>query len=186
MLNEWHRTHEGGKQPQIHVYHWDRRRQAISPRLFFATAAQLWYLLRGMHNIAFITNFLSGGDGIIILVAVLIIFGPKKLPELARGMGQAIREFQKAKDEVTRELTTPPAPDVTVQPAPGQQPRQPAELAAPAQPVAAAPFVPAPVPVAPAPQVTRPVDEKLFSAGDTFQRANPARPVEDTHPAGQA
>jgi len=137
-----------------------------------------------MHNIAFITNFLSGGDGIIILVAVLIIFGPKKLPELARGMGQAIREFQKAKDEVTRELTTPPAPDVTVQPAPGQQPRQPAELAAPAQPFVAAPVAPAPmaaVSVAPAPPVTRPVDEQLFSAGDTFQR-----PVEDTHPAGQA
>jgi sec-independent protein translocase protein TatA len=63
---------------------------------------------------------------IVILLIVLLLFGSKKLPELARGMGQAVKEFNKAKDEIERELSK--TADVTVQPAPGQQPRQPAEL----------------------------------------------------------
>ena len=47
---------------------------------------------------------LAGPDLIIILLIVLVLFGAKKLPELARGMGQAIKEFQKAKDEFGDEL----------------------------------------------------------------------------------
>jgi sec-independent protein translocase protein TatA len=41
---------------------------------------------------------------IILLLIILVLFGAKKLPELARGMGSAIKEFQKAKDEFTDEL----------------------------------------------------------------------------------
>jgi sec-independent protein translocase protein TatA len=47
---------------------------------------------------------LGGPDLIIILLIVLVLFGAKKLPELARGMGSAIKEFQKAKDEFSDEL----------------------------------------------------------------------------------
>ena len=47
---------------------------------------------------------LGGPDLIIILLIILVLFGAKKLPELARGMGSAIKEFQKAKDEFTDEL----------------------------------------------------------------------------------
>jgi len=36
---------------------------------------------------------------IIILIIVLVLFGAKKLPELARGLGQGIREFKKASSE---------------------------------------------------------------------------------------
>ncbi|MDQ3621199.1 MAG: twin-arginine translocase TatA/TatE family subunit [Verrucomicrobiota bacterium] len=54
---------------------------------------------------------LAGPDLIIILLVVLLLFGAKKLPELARGMGQAVREFSKAKDEFEREVTRPPAPE---------------------------------------------------------------------------
>ena len=60
-------------------------------------------------NIASLFN-LAGPDLIIILFIVLILFGAKKLPELARGMGQAVREFSKAKDEFEREVTRPPEP----------------------------------------------------------------------------
>jgi len=74
-----------------------------------------------MNFIASLTN-LAGPDLLIILLIVLVLFGAKKLPELARGMGQAVKEFQKAKDEFTDELhkagnqpTTPPTP--AVQPA---------------------------------------------------------------------
>ena len=47
---------------------------------------------------------LAGPDLIVILLIILVLFGAKKLPELARGMGQAVREFQKAKDEFSDEL----------------------------------------------------------------------------------
>ena len=41
---------------------------------------------------------LGGGEIILILAIVLILFGAKKLPELAKGLGQGIREFKKASD----------------------------------------------------------------------------------------
>ena len=47
---------------------------------------------------------LGGPDLIVILVIILVLFGAKKLPELARGLGQAMKEFQKAKDEFSDEL----------------------------------------------------------------------------------
>lgn len=50
---------------------------------------------------------LGGGEIILILAIVLILFGAKKLPELARGLGQGIKEFKKATDSAsmgTRDL----------------------------------------------------------------------------------
>ena len=58
-----------------------------------------------MSLFAFLPN-LGGPDLIIILLIILVLFGAKKLPELARGMGSAIKEFQKAKDEFNDELHT--------------------------------------------------------------------------------
>ena len=60
-------------------------------------------MLGPMSLFALLPN-LGGPDLIIILLIVLVLFGAKKLPELARGMGSAIKEFQKAKDEFTDEL----------------------------------------------------------------------------------
>lgn len=56
-----------------------------------------------MNFLALLSNF-GGPDLIIILLIVLVLFGAKKLPELAKGMGQAVKEFQKAKDEFSDEL----------------------------------------------------------------------------------
>jgi sec-independent protein translocase protein TatA len=55
---------------------------------------------------SFLASFmnLAGPDLIVILLIILVLFGAKKLPELARGMGQAVKEFQKAKDEFNDEL----------------------------------------------------------------------------------
>lgn len=39
-----------------------------------------------------------------ILVIVLLLFGAKKLPELARGLGQGIREFKNASNEIQNDL----------------------------------------------------------------------------------
>ena len=55
-------------------------------------------------TIANILNF-AGPDMIVVLVIVLLLFGAKKLPELARGMGRAVKEFGAARDEVERELS---------------------------------------------------------------------------------
>ena len=54
---------------------------------------------------------IGGQELILILLLVLVLFGAKKLPELARGMGQAIKEFQKAKDEFGDELNKAAKPD---------------------------------------------------------------------------
>ena len=48
--------------------------------------------------------FLGGWEIIHILAVVLSLFGAKKLPELATGLGQGIREFKKASNDVTQEL----------------------------------------------------------------------------------
>jgi sec-independent protein translocase protein TatA len=55
---------------------------------------------------SFLASFmnLAGPDLIVILLIILVLFGARKLPELARGMGQAVKEFQKAKDEFSDEL----------------------------------------------------------------------------------
>ncbi len=41
---------------------------------------------------------------LLVLIIVLILFGAKRLPELARSLGQSMNEFRKAKDEFDREL----------------------------------------------------------------------------------
>jgi sec-independent protein translocase protein TatA len=55
-------------------------------------------------TIASIMN-LMGPDMMVILLIVLLLFGAKKLPELARGMGRAVKEFSAARDEIERELS---------------------------------------------------------------------------------
>jgi sec-independent protein translocase protein TatA len=55
-------------------------------------------------TIASIMN-LMGPDMMVILLIVLLLFGAKKLPELARGMGRAVKEFSAARDEVEKELS---------------------------------------------------------------------------------
>jgi sec-independent protein translocase protein TatA len=54
--------------------------------------------------IASILNF-AGPDMMVILLIVLLLFGSKKLPELARGMGRAVTEFGAARDDIEKELS---------------------------------------------------------------------------------
>jgi sec-independent protein translocase protein TatA len=49
---------------------------------------------------------LGGWEIVLILAVVLILFGSKKLPELAKGLGQGIKEFKKATREVSDEMST--------------------------------------------------------------------------------
>ena len=68
-----------------------------------------------------VVGMLEGPDLIIVLVIVMIMFGAKRLPELARGLGQAKKEFENAvvdKPAPTVEPTTTavaaPAGHVTI------------------------------------------------------------------------
>ena len=47
---------------------------------------------------------LGMGELIVILVIILILFGAKKLPEIARSVGRAIKEFKKAGKEIKDDL----------------------------------------------------------------------------------
>ena len=65
-----------------------------------------------MSLLASLMNF-GGPDLIVLLLIILVLFGAKKLPELARGMGSAIKEFQKAKNEFSDELHSAGKTDAT-------------------------------------------------------------------------
>ncbi len=47
---------------------------------------------------------LGGWDMVIIGLVILLLFGAKRIPELARGLGTGIKEFKKATKEVTDEI----------------------------------------------------------------------------------
>jgi len=88
-------------------------------------------------------------EWMLILIIVLVLFGAKKLPELARSLGQSMNEFRKAREEFDRELQAASS-DVRAHTHPGQptaaQPQQQPPVQ-PVQPVAGAqPVNPVPPP----------------------------------------
>lgn len=44
------------------------------------------------------------GELLVILIIVLVVFGPSKLPSLAKSMGQAVREFRHEAQALTKEI----------------------------------------------------------------------------------
>jgi sec-independent protein translocase protein TatA len=48
---------------------------------------------------------------VIVLLVVVLLFGAKKIPELAKGLGQGIKEFKKASSDATKELKEAEKPD---------------------------------------------------------------------------
>lgn len=61
---------------------------------------------------------------LVILLIVLILFGAKKLPELARGLAQSLNEFRKARDEFEREVSRP-AHEPPIKEPQGKEPARP-------------------------------------------------------------
>ena len=59
-------------------------------------------------SILLFLNSLGGGEMLLIGLLILLFFGGKKLPELMKGLGKGIREFQNAKnyvkDQINKEL----------------------------------------------------------------------------------
>ena len=46
----------------------------------------------------------GGMEWIVIIIAILVLFGGKKIPEFMKGLGKGMREFKDAKDNVHREF----------------------------------------------------------------------------------
>ncbi|MCG8341932.1 MAG: twin-arginine translocase TatA/TatE family subunit [Chlorobiales bacterium] len=53
----------------------------------------------------FLFGLPGGSELILIFLAILLLFGAKKLPELAKGLGQSMKEFRKAQTEIEDEIT---------------------------------------------------------------------------------
>lgn len=53
-------------------------------------------------------NF-GGTEVMLIVLVILLLFGPSQIPKMARGFGQAIKEFKKAQREITDEIEREPA-----------------------------------------------------------------------------
>jgi sec-independent protein translocase protein TatA len=72
---------------------------------------------------------------LLIFLVILLVFGAKRIPEIARGLGKGIREFKDATNDIKRELTVADAP-----------PRPPQQIGHPQQP----PYQPPSYPATPA------------------------------------
>jgi sec-independent protein translocase protein TatA len=61
-------------------------------------------MLSDMLNAVFLITWPGGGEMLLILLVVLLLFGGRKIPELMRGIGKGIREFNDAKSTVKSEI----------------------------------------------------------------------------------
>lgn len=55
-------------------------------------------------NSIFLFSMPGGSEWILIVLVILLMFGGKKIPELMRGVGRGIREFNDAKSNVKNEI----------------------------------------------------------------------------------
>jgi TatA/E family protein of Tat protein translocase len=71
---------------------------------------------------------LGFGEIVLILILALVIFGPRRLPEMGRSIGRSLREFRRAASDLRAEIEEdvvaeppkpPPAPAVRKRPGPG-------------------------------------------------------------------
>lgn len=61
-------------------------------------------MLLNMFNAVLLLSLPGGSEWILIVLVVLLLFGGRKIPELMRGIGRGIREFNDAKSSVKNEI----------------------------------------------------------------------------------
>lgn len=61
-------------------------------------------MLLSIFQQVFLFSMPGGSEWILILLAILLFFGGRKIPELMRGIGRGVREFKDAKDNVKNEI----------------------------------------------------------------------------------
>ena len=57
-------------------------------------------------SMAITLMFISGPEIFIIILVVIILFGSKRIPEIAKGLGKGLREFKKATEDIKREINS--------------------------------------------------------------------------------
>jgi sec-independent protein translocase protein TatA len=73
------------------------------------------------NTVLYVILALPGGmEWIFILLAVVLLFGGKKIPELMKGIGKGVRDFNDAKHSVKAEMEQGMNEKQVVEPAPGQ------------------------------------------------------------------
>jgi sec-independent protein translocase protein TatA len=83
-------------------------------------------MFASLPSLAFLD--VGGTELMMIMLVILLLFGSKRMPDLARGIGKTIREFRKAtsglEEELRRAIETPPSPPQPRKPAapPGMPP----------------------------------------------------------------
>jgi len=81
-----------------------------------------------MMNPVLLFSLPGGGEWILIILVVLLLFGGKKIPELMRGIGRGMREFNDAKSSVKNEIEEgmkeKPNPTIPANPATPPAPQQ--------------------------------------------------------------
>jgi len=68
--------------------------------------------------------FIGPWEIALIIIVVLILFGPKKLPELAKSVGNAIRQYKQASEGIVPDVLSTPAPSATTTAPPPQSENQ--------------------------------------------------------------
>lgn len=80
---------------------------ALAKGTLFYKFVDLTNTVNIMYSLAFIGG-VGSGELLLILFVFLILFGAKRIPELARGLGKGIREFKNAAKEIEEELEDHP------------------------------------------------------------------------------
>jgi TatA/E family protein of Tat protein translocase len=109
---------------------------------------------------------LGGPELILILVVALIVFGPRRLPEIGKSMGRMLAEFRKASNDFKRTIEDEIEADKARSQAPAAVPPAASSLEAPATPAE-----PASATAAPEPHVEPPAET-------TVSRETPPPPIE--------
>lgn len=55
-------------------------------------------------DLLIVLGFMGGYEWILIILAIVLLFGGKKIPELMKGLGKGMNEFKKAREEVKDSL----------------------------------------------------------------------------------
>jgi sec-independent protein translocase protein TatA len=61
-------------------------------------------MVTNLFNGIYLISMPGGSEWVLIILAVLVLFGGRKIPEFMRGLGKGIREFNDAKNNVKKEL----------------------------------------------------------------------------------
>lgn len=61
----------------------------------------------------------GGSEVLLVVLLVLVLFGSKRMPELARGLGKMMREIRKATNQIKREIENPTPPEPPTPPEDG-------------------------------------------------------------------